>query len=103
MNCPKCGGEMWDNTTSKKNPKAPDYKCKDKNCVDEKGFVTGVWIDNEMDKAEAVIKNNMAQKPADSDSMYKCNAMNNATQVYINDKTKSLLDLYTEMLEILKR
>jgi hypothetical protein len=30
--CPKCGGPMWDNRDGKKNPKAPDFKCKDKNC-----------------------------------------------------------------------
>ena len=30
--CPKCGGPMWDNRSSKRNPKAPDFKCKDKNC-----------------------------------------------------------------------
>jgi single-strand DNA-binding protein len=30
--CPKCGGEMWDNRASKRNPKAPDFKCKDKAC-----------------------------------------------------------------------
>lgn len=30
--CPKCGGPMWDNRVGKKNPKAPDYKCKDKAC-----------------------------------------------------------------------
>lgn len=33
VNCPKCGGEMWDNTKNKINPKAPDYKCKDKSCA----------------------------------------------------------------------
>jgi hypothetical protein len=32
MECQKCGGDMWDNRVGKKNPKAPDYKCKDKNC-----------------------------------------------------------------------
>jgi hypothetical protein len=32
MECPKCGGEMWDNRTKKTNPKAPDYRCKDKEC-----------------------------------------------------------------------
>jgi hypothetical protein len=32
MLCEKCGGEMWDNTVNKKNPKGPDYKCKDVNC-----------------------------------------------------------------------
>jgi hypothetical protein len=30
--CPKCGGKMWDNTETKTNPKAPDYKCRDKSC-----------------------------------------------------------------------
>ncbi len=30
--CPKCGGPMWDNRAAKANPKAPDFRCKDKNC-----------------------------------------------------------------------
>jgi hypothetical protein len=30
--CPKCGGRMWDNRASKRNPKAPDYKCRDRSC-----------------------------------------------------------------------
>ena len=30
--CPKCSGPMWDNREGKRNPKAPDYKCKDKSC-----------------------------------------------------------------------
>jgi hypothetical protein len=30
--CPKCGGETWDNRLSKKNPKAPDFKCKNRSC-----------------------------------------------------------------------
>ena len=28
--CPICGGAMWDDRLSKRNPKAPDFKCKDK-------------------------------------------------------------------------
>jgi hypothetical protein len=31
--CEKCGSEMWDNRKDKKNPKGPDFKCKDKNCA----------------------------------------------------------------------
>ena len=31
-NCPKCQGPMWDNRVGKRNPKAPDFKCKDKSC-----------------------------------------------------------------------
>lgn len=30
--CRECGGDMWDNRENKKNPKAPDFKCKDKGC-----------------------------------------------------------------------
>lgn len=30
--CPKCGGLMWDNSLTKRNPKAPDFKCRDKAC-----------------------------------------------------------------------
>lgn len=30
--CPKCGGRTWDNRLTKKNPKAPDYKCRDRSC-----------------------------------------------------------------------
>jgi hypothetical protein len=30
--CPKCGGRMWDNRLSKRNPKAPDFKCRDRGC-----------------------------------------------------------------------
>jgi hypothetical protein len=30
--CPSCGGRMWDNREGKRNPKAPDFKCRDKQC-----------------------------------------------------------------------
>lgn len=26
--CPECGAEVWDNRGKKKNPKGPDFKCK---------------------------------------------------------------------------
>ena len=38
--CPKCGGDMWDNSTDKRNPRAPDYKCKDRDCDG------AVWLDS---------------------------------------------------------
>lgn len=38
MNCPDCGGPMWDNRDNKRNPKQPDFKCKDKD-----GCGKGVW------------------------------------------------------------
>ncbi len=30
--CPRCGSEMWDNRETKKNPRAPDFKCKAAGC-----------------------------------------------------------------------
>ena len=30
--CPKCGGRMWDNRVTKRNPRAPDFKCRDRSC-----------------------------------------------------------------------
>lgn len=30
--CPKCKGRMWDNRVGKRNPKAPDFKCRDNGC-----------------------------------------------------------------------
>jgi hypothetical protein len=48
--CPACGGEMWDNRKGKKNPKGPDFRCKDKECLDEKGFVTSSWVEKEGQK-----------------------------------------------------
>lgn len=39
MQCPQCSSEMWDNRENKKNPKGPDYKCKDKTCGH------AIWLD----------------------------------------------------------
>jgi hypothetical protein len=30
--CPLCSGRMWDNRVGKRNPKAPDFKCRDRRC-----------------------------------------------------------------------
>ena len=30
--CPECDGRMWDNRASKRNSKAPDFKCRDRAC-----------------------------------------------------------------------
>ena len=45
MNCPKCGGPMWDNRGRKKNPKGPDFSCKDKNCRWKQDY-DGKWIES---------------------------------------------------------
>ena len=30
--CPRCGGRMWDNRLTKRNPRAPDYRCRNRSC-----------------------------------------------------------------------
>ena len=30
--CPKCSGQMWDNRQSKRNPRAPDFRCRNRSC-----------------------------------------------------------------------
>ncbi len=43
-----CGSEMWDNRFKKKNPKAPDLKCKDVGCtLGKNGTPNAIWIDND--------------------------------------------------------
>src|SRR5207237_9943986 len=32
VSCPKCGGRMWDNRLTKRNPRAHDYKCQNRSC-----------------------------------------------------------------------
>ena len=30
--CPRCGGRMWDTRIGRRNPRAPDFKCRDRSC-----------------------------------------------------------------------
>jgi len=65
MLCPVCNGDMYDNRTTKKNPKGPDYRCKDKNCkyqLDQESgeyvesqYGTGVWLKKTTPRAAAPV------------------------------------------------
>lgn len=50
--CPECDGPMWDNRVGKKNPKAPDFKCKDKAC--DGLYWAGQWPPKDGGAAPAV-------------------------------------------------
>jgi hypothetical protein len=39
--CAKCGSDMWDNRGRKTNPRAPDFRCKDKENCDG-----AIWLDS---------------------------------------------------------
>lgn len=54
--CLKCGGEVWDNRKDKKNPKSPDFKCKDKD-----GCGEGYWLAKGAKAAPARTKPVIAQ------------------------------------------
>jgi len=78
MLCPVCNGEMFDNTTNKKNPRGPDYKCKDKNCKYEldkdsgmykpSEYGTGVWLPKTRPatQTQPQVKPVAASKPVDN-------------------------------------
>jgi hypothetical protein len=46
--CPKCGGRMWDNRLTKRNPRAPDYKCRDRSCDGV------IWPPRDAEKKEVI-------------------------------------------------
>ena len=42
--CSVCGGALWDNRGRKKNPKGPDWTCKNEDCKDDNGYKQGFWL-----------------------------------------------------------
>lgn len=43
--CEVCGeNKWWDNTESKKSPKAPDFVCANKECAGKDGYKSGRWL-----------------------------------------------------------
>lgn len=63
--CPTCGSTMWDNRPKKAsgdmNPKAPDFKCKDKSC---QGVI---WKHGEKARAPRATAPQVAPPPTDED------------------------------------
>lgn len=69
--CPKCSGDMWDNRVGKRNPKAPDYKCKDRECDGV------VWPPRDANRAATPAAPGDAQSSA-ADGMPSCPICNGA-------------------------
>ena len=66
IDCPDCGGKMWDNSETKKG-KQPDYACKDK-----QGCGKGVWLkDSEKAAISAVAPAQTKRPPVVLDKMMK--------------------------------
>lgn len=43
--CPVCGSKVYDNRTSKRNPKAPDARCSNQDCQGGNGRPWAAWAD----------------------------------------------------------
>ncbi len=58
MQCPDCGGAMWDNRETKKKATQPDYKCKNKACD------KAVWLKTKEENANGAANGAHASAPA---------------------------------------
>lgn len=55
--CPVCNSEMWDNREGKRNPQAPDFKCKDKQCPGDggKNKPYAIWLPETPEKGRSAM------------------------------------------------
>jgi len=60
--CPKCGGRMWDNRLTKRNPRAPDYKCRNRSCDGV------IWPSKQGDQKSAEAARPESKQPTDQAS-----------------------------------
>ncbi len=108
MLCPSCGSEMWDNTVNKKNPKGPDFKCKNKDCIDEKtGMVTAIWLKKEPGVKKVLVETNTTH-PVNGELKEKTMLMSYAKDIVvalisrdqiIGEVGKEVVAIYNTLLE----
>lgn len=84
--CPKCGKGMWDNRAGKTNPKAPDYKCKDRSC--DGVYWPGQWppAPAATDEQKAKIRELLATADLDDERKTKTLAMVDSTDKPLSAK-----------------
>jgi hypothetical protein len=120
MLCPKCNGEMWDNTNNKTNPKAPDYRCKNKDCKWQltkdsqwilSEYPTALWqnqlsalekFNNDLEKSLNDEKWNEIRKEK-TDNIAWLNAKNNAVELVAHHPYFAHIDNKFLMLEEIKK
>jgi len=66
--CPKCKGKMWDNRAGKTNPKAPDFKCRDKSC--DGVYWPGQWPPKPKDESQTDAFDSSATEKLTRDSVF---------------------------------
>jgi hypothetical protein len=104
MNCPVCNGEMYDNRTTKKNPKAPDYRCKDKECKYSYNKVTKEYEPSEYGTGAWEQKQGFQKKPLKSVPQEKVEDNNKevlySTIVSINGKLTKIYNAVDKLLRL---
>jgi hypothetical protein len=82
--CPKCNGRMWDNRASKRNPRAPDFKCRNRSC-------DGVlWPGDNRRPFPAIAPLQLAAIRADSEPSNDCE---DATVTIVSNLRRKYLEL----------
>lgn len=71
--CPVCNSEMWDNREGKQNPKAPDFKCKDKQCPGDgdRNKPFAIWLPESHAKGTAAMWANVQTVYGDNADQFK--------------------------------
>lgn len=62
--CARCSGEMHDNRSDKPSAKAPDFRCKDPDCVDDQGRRSALWARDLLKPAPKAAQSNGPRPPA---------------------------------------
>ena len=63
--CPVCGGKMWDDRKMKRNPRAPDFKCRNKpKFKDGPGCPGVIWPPREGERSSAPVRQSAASSRA---------------------------------------
>lgn len=89
--CPDCRGPMWDNREGKRNPRAPDFKCKTKSCNG------AIWAQDEPKETaqQVAIRELMGQAerllPPDSKKLAQLRSVTDVTE--LGQKVQILIDL----------
>lgn len=71
--CPVCNSEMWDNREGKQNPKAPDFKCKNKQCPGDgdRNKPFAIWLPESHAKGTAAMWANVQAVYGDTADDFK--------------------------------
>lgn len=91
--CPKCRGVMWDNRVGKRNPRAPDFRCRDRSCDGV------IWPPKDGNPAPAA-KPALAFDETDAEERAELAKATTPAPNHIGLATAQAVDDYNEILEL---